>query len=152
MPRLHLSLQLETVPGAWCLGILSLRPPITLLAAASIPPLGTSRNVGRPGMHRNHTLVSNANSVAMLWQHKTDNRATLSPGSCGKCQGFYFHLLNREISLNLEAPQRLFNKTFVYCLPATSDNISLSDSFYDLTLNEKVWSCSCGSTSMWHHR
>ena len=37
-----------------------------------------------------------------------------------------------------QAPQRLFNKTFVDFLPATSDNITLSDSFYDLTLKEKL--------------
>lgn len=71
-------------------------------------------------------------------EHRQITEQSRSPGSRGKCQEFDFHSPNREASLHLEAPQRLFNKIFVYFLPATSDNIILSDSFHDLTLNEKV--------------
>lgn len=79
------------------------------------------------------------------WEHRQITEQSRSPGSRGKCQEFDFHSPNREASLHLEAPQRLFNKTFVYFLPATSDNIILSDSFHDLTLNEKVWSRGWGA-------
>lgn len=50
-----------------------------------------------------------------------------SPGPCRKYQVFPPPPSpDRKVSLHLEAPWKLFNKAFVYFLPATSNNKILS--------------------------
>lgn len=113
-PESSQSLELEAVPSDSLLWAVDVPPAALLSPSAHCRPLELWEGLGR-------TWITYVSIMLTPWacraSAQTDSLATWVSRVLWKMPGILFSSSNRKISLHLEAPQRLFNKTFVYFLP-----------------------------------